>query len=1158
MATVYWFGGSGNWSDHANHWSNNSGNSPASLHGAAPGNDDDVVFDVNSASEDYTVTVDVSAAYCKNMTWGNPSSGKPTFAGTGNMVFVYGSLSLVASMGFTYSKTLSFCGGGDNTLNTAGVTLSCDIEFAATGDSYGITFQSNITLSGIKILTLKRGYLDTDGYDVSCYDFLISGTSNKSLVCGDSIISMTGPNGFSYTNSGVLTFDCGTSSIRLNYAEGGAIGPRSTAPLSGLVFYEVQLNNSGATTVMGANTFTNLIVNGRAALTAAVIFPSGKTQTITNLSLTGNSVTYRLFVKSDGKGSVATLDVTNWTSVSKVDIRDINSVGSIDLSGVSGGSGDCGGNTNITFTTADIWYFHEAASGVNQWSTIAKWFTATNGGGSTATYPPLPQDTARFDENSFDSGSKVVLQNMPRIGSVDWTGVTNTPEWTTNYAASCFGSIKLIADMILTASTEPYVLEGRGDNTIDCAGQTWAKSIRLECAEGSLTLKSNFLMSSSRSLYIATGTFSTIDGENNWSLSVGSMTIGDSSSAIVYLGSATHLINNPGGGWICGANAILYSGTSTIKFAANLTGYVSFAGGGKEYYNFWNATTGNYLVSILGSNSFNDFKIDAGREVNFKNSSITTVTTFTALGTPGSHIVLHNSSGTTHATLSKAGGGVISGCDYIDASYLTGSPDLTWYIGVNSSVSNCTNIYLAPTSTTNIQKGIIYLIDVATSATKSLKYAMRAPPAAKTKGLIYDIKITPSAVTKSLAYSIKTVPAAIEKSLQYTIKGPVSAITKGLVYDIKTTPTEIRKGLRYFIKSPAAAITKSIEYRITFDTVNITKDLTYTIKSAPAAIQKGLVYDILSATPVLIQKDIVYAVKAPASITKGLVYTVKSAPAAITKGLAYAIKITPSAITKSLAYSIGGKTTIQKGLIYAVETTPTAITKSLSYRVLFQTENIQKGLAYDVKAPVGITKGLVYGIKTIPAAITKAAQYAVLTQKGATLGLQYEIKTIGAITKQAAYTIKTAPSVTKGLQYVVASQVSLTKSLKYTIEITPAAISKGLQYQVMVASAITKSVQYAVKPSQAITKGLRYELFSQVLIQKSLAYGIETQHAITKGLEYKVAGNIAVQKSLEYTVKRQAVITKALQYVVRIYPYKKQTLTPYVKKVSPYKNLIHG
>lgn len=98
-------------------------------------------------------------------------------------------------------------------------------------------------------------------------------------------------------------------------------------------------------------------------------------------------------------------------------------------------------------------------------------------------------------------------------------------------------------------------------------------------------------------------------------------------------------------------------------------------------------------MTIDGSNTFNDFKIDAGRSVNFTNSTTQTFTTFTATGTAGNLITLRNTSSTTKATLAKAGGGTIL-CDYMDVNYITGSPANTWYMGTHSTDGGSnTNVY---------------------------------------------------------------------------------------------------------------------------------------------------------------------------------------------------------------------------------------------------------------------------------------------------------------------------------------------------------------------------------------------------------------------------------------------------------------------------------
>jgi len=140
---------------------------------------------------------------------------------------------------------------------------------------------------------------------------------------------------------------------------------------------------------------------------------------------------------------------------------------------------------------------------------------------------------------------------------------------------------------------------------------------------------------------------------------------------------------------------------ATIIFDGTVNSYLIGAGSG-TYGKVWNKVSGSAKsLEIDTSETITELKLDAGTITKFDNSTTTTIATFTALGTSGSHITISNTSGTTHATLTKSSAGVISGCDYIDIQEMTGSPALTWYIGPNSTDtgSTCTNIYLsnAPT-----------------------------------------------------------------------------------------------------------------------------------------------------------------------------------------------------------------------------------------------------------------------------------------------------------------------------------------------------------------------------------------------------------------------------------------------------------------------------
>jgi hypothetical protein len=633
MANVYWFGGTGNWSDAANHWSNNSGNSPASLHGAAPGTDDNAIFDTLSNATAYTVTIDATAT-CLNFTVGAPLAGTVTLAGSSNLS-VYGNFTLLSGMTNDYTGTITFRqASGTQLITTNAVGLKSSLIFNDADTTFRLV--DDLTISTSKNMTLTAG-----------------------------------------------TFDAATNS--------------KTVSLT-----------STAHTIIGAFTFYKLTRTGTASVFNTFTFANSQTVTVTNtLTINGNSATNRILVASNSSvGVQATINTTGGsvavTNTDFVDIAVSGDAGDWDLSAIAGGSGNCGGNTGINFTAADEWYWYK---NTGNFTSTTLWFTGSGGTGTRIDSDArnakviLPQDTCYFDSSSFDAGSQTITQGMVRIGSVIWTGATNTPAFTTSTDCSVFGSITLIAGMTLTASAQAYTFEGRGSYTLDSGGLTWEKAIILNAPGGSgvLTLKSNLTLGATRTLTTTAGTLNCVDGANNWVISTGKFTMG--ASATHTLGSATHLITWAGaaGTVLTGAGTIS-ANTSTIKFNGALTADITLANGTANYNgaSFWNATTNAFALIVTGSGTgIGDFKIDAGREVNFTTGTNTTVATFTALGTGANHIVVHSTTA-THATLTKSGGGVISGCDYIDIQEMTGSPTCTWAIGANSTDvgSTCTDIYL--------------------------------------------------------------------------------------------------------------------------------------------------------------------------------------------------------------------------------------------------------------------------------------------------------------------------------------------------------------------------------------------------------------------------------------------------------------------------------
>jgi hypothetical protein len=671
----YWVGGTGNWSNGANHWALTSGGAAGQI---APNLYDNTYFNANSGAG--TVTVDVIS----NTLDLNFTGYTGTFAGTAGLS-IYGSLLMSSGMTSpTYSGTIIFASTTTGkTITFAGKTLQVSVTFDGEGGEW--TFQDNILVGNNKYISLTRGTLYTNGKTVGGGNigFYSTGSFTRSLYLGSSNVTV---NSWYVSNS--LNLNAETSTITMT---GGAyyfLG-------GGLTYYNMVAPAASGSRSIGDGTFNNITI--ASAQKTGILGINNNITVNGTLSITGNSSVNRPFIYSSNSsgnpvlGTARTITAAA-VSITSTDFQDITAAGAAnwDLSAITGGSGNCGGNIGITFTPATTWYYYTSAS--DNWSTIGKWYTGPGGTGTQSTYPPLPQDVARFDSLSFTAGGITITQDMPRIGSVDWTGATNTPTWTTSTICSVYGSITLIAGMVLTNSTQAYTFAGRGSYTLDSAVSTWAKSLTINMATGTLTLKSDLSDNlTSDILTVTSGTLTCIDGINNYNITFATISVGTNGN--LTLGTGTHTIFR-GAGTPFNIVGNINAGTSTIKVTGGTTSVITIAGGSRTFYNLWiNSTTSNYHV-ITGSNTFNDFKIAAGRTVKFTDSTTTTVNTFTADGSTGL-ITISNTSETvtTPATLVKAGGGTISGCDFIDARYLIGSPAYTWYIGPNSTITSSTNIY---------------------------------------------------------------------------------------------------------------------------------------------------------------------------------------------------------------------------------------------------------------------------------------------------------------------------------------------------------------------------------------------------------------------------------------------------------------------------------
>lgn len=677
MATKYKRAGSGNWSADAS-WSTTSGGAADTVKPTAA---DDVKLDASSGA----LTIDETATcrsldctgYTGTFTHNNfiLTIGDAT-AGAGNIA-----LKFVAGM--TYTKNFA-TGSAFSFISTSATVQTVDFAGKDTGN---VTFNASSngswqftgahTCSATATVTLTKGTLDINGQTVSWGLFNCANSNVKSITFGAANVTITGSNAnvFIGGNSTDTTQSIAASTITLTGANVTICGSYSTKFAFGTVIFSgggtmATANGTGSTT-----SFVNLTVNGTAVKTDN--FSLSTTLVVTGvLTLAGNSATNRLLVKSDAVGSERQFTNTGATMTwSNVDFQDITLSTAFNASAITGLSGDCGGNINITFTTAATQTWSGTSGG--NWSANA-WTSRV----------PLPQDDVLI--NAAFSGSQTVTADMPRLGkSINWTGATGTPTWSLSSTTNTvYGSITLISGMTM-AQDRNLVLSGRGSFTLTSAGNqfpnTGGSGITLSAPGGTYTLQD--ALYTGGNLTISIGGFVT-NGFNVTCLTfIGSgsgtrtITLGGSTVNITSTSTAT-VVNN---GTTTG---LTFSGESSTFIIANASTNVrTFALGGLTYGTISYVVSGSTgAMTLQGSGTIrilNFSDVSNARTLNFSaGSTVTILNSFNVQGSAGKLMTVGSLTAASH-TLSKASG-VVS-CRHLSISYSIATGGANWYAGAGST-----------------------------------------------------------------------------------------------------------------------------------------------------------------------------------------------------------------------------------------------------------------------------------------------------------------------------------------------------------------------------------------------------------------------------------------------------------------------------------------
>ncbi|MDD2634548.1 MAG: T9SS type A sorting domain-containing protein [Bacteroidales bacterium] len=631
-ADYYWVGGTGNWSEFGTHWATTSGGGV--FHASEPTLNDNVYFDANSfSSAGEIVTVDVMA-YCKTIDWTGVTN-TPDFSGS-NTLEIYGSLIFSPNMTSTYNSNILFTSNDlGNTINFSTIPLSISgVEFNGNGDW---TYQSDMDLSlmggGI---TVSKGTVNTNDYTISIGWFDSWDNNNRTINLGNSVLNITW--NLNLWNTSTLNFNTGTSTI--NYGSNWFDG-------MGLTYYNFKFTSTSPNeiTIMGSNTFHTLDLSDTNVI--GVNFAVGEVNTIYNIYF-GGTCANRKTIKSDIDGETTTIKkLTGTITEDYLNIRDITVIGGatfITNNGVNMGNVV---NWTINPSTPTDYYW---VGGTGNWSDADHWSAVSGGaypsGGSCV---PSSEDNVYFDANSFSASGEVITVDVPAIcKSMNWTGVTNNPDLTTNWPGAyyIYGSLTFDSGMTLSGWGDLYFMANNTGNTINSAGIALNYTIHFS-GSGDWTLTDNLNFNS---IYLNQGHLitnnNTLNGYNIHSNSGLNRQL-DLGSSVINLSSTWSISNN--------SNMIINSGTSTI----NLSGYDFY--GGDFTYNDLNITSLSN-ITIYNSNTFNTITIGSS-VLNLEEGQTQIVNDLIVSGTCGDIINIKSNSAGNTSSISKASGTV--NIDYI-------------------------------------------------------------------------------------------------------------------------------------------------------------------------------------------------------------------------------------------------------------------------------------------------------------------------------------------------------------------------------------------------------------------------------------------------------------------------------------------------------------
>ncbi|CAB4122820.1 hypothetical protein UFOVP32_74 [uncultured Caudovirales phage] len=746
MATYYWVGGNGAWTD-TSMWANQSGGVGGT--GAVPTNIDDAIFDKAAT---YTVTGNLAAL---NLT---VSAGLVTFnvvtvnigsAGAGSLTFGTGNVAA-----FTFTTSFNFQTSSTLTIDTKGVPLfgsGISVTFGVSGRTGTISLLSDLKITGGAGATsgkvaLNYGSLDLNNFQlttdgpffinnavVHTLAFGTNGTGNITVTGVDTNVvafSLAGTNtitgvpivNISYSNTiaqtvnvyvqaateaNSISFNFTTGTYTLNFLStasytarsvsfAGFAGTWATRSTANTIYGDLTLSSQSGFSVAAS---TGVLTLGSTNATTRVITSYGKTLDVPiTIGASNSNGSFQLadaLTMGASKTltfSFGTLNLNNQTltagffssSSTNGRVLAFGSSGRIRLIGAGGTLWNTGIITNLTTSgTSDVTIDNNSAVATTITPASLSETYALNFNIISGNYTLTVTNTAAFKNLNFVANPSVATTGF--VGSI----ASHTAD------ISIYGNLTLSSSMSPTLSSSPgFIFKATsGTQILTSNGRTFDSPMAQNGVGGTLQLADAFAMGATRTFNFNNGTF-----DGNGQTITGALALSASATGVTaFKGLNTSIVFNHTDSTMTLVGNNTTGKITTINGSINLNGYTWTATG-------FGTNVGTKSLTFNGGTLL----LTGPYAPTFDNANPTGFTTVAGTGT--GYIRMNAASAKTFS-----GGGSIFNCilsnDGAGALTITG---FNTFLGITNGVSPTAFVFPAGVSA-NITKVSNFSINGASS-----------------------------------------------------------------------------------------------------------------------------------------------------------------------------------------------------------------------------------------------------------------------------------------------------------------------------------------------------------------------------------------------------------------------------------------------------------